>query len=310
MECVWNKEAVMILSRSGFLSKLRIAPDREQNLKKMWYKFARNPLSRAGLIISAAVVLVAILAPFIAPYPKHAGYFTDFGEQSRPPSLEHLFGTDNLGRDVLSRCIFGFRYSLMMAAVVLITVVPAGSLAGVFAGFYVGTPVEALIMRLTDIFLALPPLVLAMAVASVLEPNVFNAMLAICLTWWPWYSRLVYGQATSVKNEFFIQSAEVIGASSVRIVFSEMLPNLLSIVLTKASLDIGTVILIGASLSFVGLGAQPPTPDLGTMVADGAKYLPELWWTAAFPALCITLVILAFNLLGDGIRDMFATEVI
>lgn len=292
---------------SGFL---KISFRNRVKYKKMWFKFSRNPLSLIGLIVCIVLMFMVVFAPFITPYPDHVGFYTNFKEKNIPPNSKYLFGTDTIGRDVLTRCVFGIRYSLMMGAVVLTIVVPLGSLMGMTAGFYSETWIDMLIMRIADIFLALPPLILAMAVAAVLKPNLFNAMLAICATWWPWYSRLIYGQTKSIRHEFYIQSAEIIGASSFYIIFYEILPNILLTILTKMTLDIGTVILIGASLSFVGLGAQAPTPDLGTMVSEGSRYLPEIWWTTIFPALFIIVIILSFNLLGDGIRDMFSTEVL
>jgi len=282
---------------------------KKYDLKRKWYRFSRSPLSIVGLTIAVVSVLIAILAPFIAPYPKHAGLYTNFKESFQPPSLKHLFGTDQIGRDVFSRTMFGFRYSLMMAAVILSLVVPPGVVLGLIAGYYRGSWVEQVIMRISDIFIAVPPLVLALAICSVLKPSVFNAMMALSLMWWPWYTRLTFNMVSSLRNEYFVQAAEVIGASSFHIIFKEILPNCLGSILTKATLDVAWTILMGASLSFVGLGAQPPTPDLGTMVAEGAVYMPQRWWISIFPALAICFIILGFNLLGDGIRDMFVEEV-
>jgi peptide/nickel transport system permease protein len=255
------------------------------------------------------VILLAIFAPYVTPYPDHATMpFTDFGNASRPPSWEHLFGTDQIGRDIFSRSIFGYRFSLTMGLVVLGLVVPPGVLLGLIAGYYQGTLIDTIIMRITDIFLAVPPLILALAIASVLEPNLRNSMIAVSLMWWPWYTRLVYGLASALRNEFFVTSAEVTGASTAHILFREILPNCLSPIFTKMSLDMGWVIIIGSALSFVGLGVQPPKPGLGTMVADGSRYLPDQWWISIFPALAIVVVVLGFNLLGDGLRDLFAAE--
>jgi len=195
-----------------------------------------------------------------------------------------------------------------MGLVVLALVVPTGVLLGLIAGYNQGTRTDTFIMRITDIFLAVPPLILALAIASVLEPNLFHSMIAVSLMWWPWYTRLVYGLSSTLRNEYFVSSAEVIGASTPHILLREILPNCLSPVLTKMSLDMGWVIIIGASLSFVGLGVQPPKPGLGTMVASGAKYLPDQWWISLFPALAIVVLVLGFNLLGDGLRDLFAAE--
>jgi peptide/nickel transport system permease protein len=208
----------------------------------------------------------------------------------------------------LSRIFFGFRFSLLMGVIVLALVVPPGVTLGLLGGYNQGTWLETVIMRVTDIFLAVPPLILALAITSVLTPNLTNAMLAVSLMWWPWYTRLVYGLASTLRNEFFVNSAEAVGASKGHIMFREILPNCISPIFTKMSLDMGWVILIGSALSFVGLGVQPPKPGLGTMIADGAKYLPDLWWISVFPALAIVVVVLGFNLLGDGLRDMFASE--
>lgn len=285
-----------------------VMKQRWEGIKKSWYKFSKNPVSLVGLFFVLLVTFLAIFAPYVAPYPTHAGRVVNFPDANQPPSLRHLLGTDVCGRDVLSRVLFGFRYSLMMGAVVLSLVVLPGVTLGLLAGYYRGTWVDTVIMRITDIFLAVPPLILALAVCSVLTPSIFNAMMAVSLMWWPWYTRLVYGLSSSLRNEFFIQSAEVIGASRFHILFREILPNCVSSIFTKMSLDMGWVILIGSSLSFVGLGAQPPTPDLGTMVADGAKYLPDQWWIAIFPAVGIMITVLGFNLIGDGFRDLFALE--
>jgi len=274
------------------------------NLGKNWYKFSRNKLSIVGLVIVAGMIISAILAPWIIPYPDHTGPFVDFENAMQPPSLQNLFGTDYIGRDIFSRVIFAFRGALIMAVVVLAIAVPPGILLGLIAGYSQNTWIDTIIMRITDVFLGVPPLMLALAIASVLEPNLMNSMIAISLTWWAWYARLVYGMASSVRNEYFVIAADLTGASKFHILLREILPNCLSPVFTKMALDVGWVILIGASLSFVGLGEQPPTPALGQMVSDGAIYMPNLWWLIVFPALAIVLAILGFNLLGDGIRDM------
>jgi len=250
------------------------------------------------------MIISAILAPWIIPYPDHTGPFVDFENAMQPPSLQNLFGTDYIGRDIFSRVIFAFRGALIMAVVVLAIAVPPGILLGLIAGYSQNTWIDTIIMRITDVFLGVPPLMLALAIASVLEPNLMNSMIAISLTWWAWYARLVYGMASSVRNEYFVIAAHLTGASKFHILLREILPNCLSPVFTKMALDVGWVILIGASLSFVGLGEQPPTPALGQMVSDGAIYMPNLWWVIVFPALAIVLAILGFNLLGDGIRDM------
>jgi peptide/nickel transport system permease protein len=279
-----------------------------ENLGRNWYKFSRNPMSIVGLFTVSLVVFLAVFAPLVAPYPEHASAFVDFANASVPPCRSYPFGTDIVGRDIMSRIFFGFRFSLTMGVVVLALVVPPGVTLGLIAGYKQGTWLDTVIMRITDIFLAVPPLILALAICSVLTPGLRNAMIAVTLMWWPWYTRLVYGLASTLRNEFFVNSAEAIGASQAHIIFREILPNCISPIFTKMSLDMAWVILIGSSLSFVGLGVQEPDPGLGTMVAKGADYLPDQWWTSVFPALAIVVVVLGFNLLGDGLRDMFAAE--
>jgi peptide/nickel transport system permease protein len=203
--------------------------------------------------------------------------------------------------------MFGFRYSLMLVGVVLAVTVAPGVVLGLVAGYYARRWFSVVIMRVADVFVAVPPLLLALSVASVLTPNIINAMLAVSLAWWPWYTRLVYSTASTIRNEDFVKAAELVGASPRHIMFKEILPNALGSILTKVTLDAGWVILIGAALSYVGLGAQTPTPDLGTMISSGAQYLPSIWWSTMFPAAAIVVVILGFNLLGDGVNDMFSS---
>jgi peptide/nickel transport system permease protein len=291
--------------KADFLATLA---QRRRTLAKGWYKYSRNPLSVLGLVLLVLIGLAAGLAPHITPYPAQAGAYTDFKNAGRPPSGEHLFGTDRIGRDVFTRVIFGYRFSLLLGIVVLGLGVAPGVVLGLLAGYHRGTWIESVIMRVTDVFLAVPPLVLALAITAMLTPNLLNEMFAIALLWWPWYCRLVFAVSSSMRSQFFVREAELSGASEGHILFKEMLPNCLAPILTKMTLDMGIVILLGASLSFIGLGAQPPTPCLGTMVADGAKRLPGEWWSTIFPALAIVIVILAFNLVGDGLRDVFAVE--
>ena len=276
---------------------------------KHWYKFSRNKLSVVGLGIVLLVVLLAILAPLVTPYPKHVKPFVDFANAHKPPSAKYLLGTDVYGRDILTRIIFSFRGALITAVVVLALSVPVGVLLGLMAGYFRGSWIDTVVMRITDIFLAVPPLILALAIASVLKPNLMNSMLAVTVMWWPWYTRIVYGMASSARNEYYVVAAELTGASKAHIMFREILPNCLSPVFTKVALDVGWVILISASLSFVGLGEQQPTPALGQMVSEGAKYIPQYWWITTFPALAIILIILKFNLTSDGLADMLETSV-
>ena len=276
---------------------------------RYWYKFRGNKLSLVGLAAIVAIIFIALLAPWLSPYPSSAGLYVNFAAAGQPPSSTHVFGTDQIGRDILSRIMFGFRYSLMLMVVVLSISVAPGVILGLIAGYYNGRWVSTFIMRLADVFVAVPPLLLALSVASVLTPSAIDAMLAVSLAWWPWYTRLVYSSSSSIRNEDFVRAAELVGASRWHIMFKEILPNALGSILTKVTLDCGWVILIGASLSYVGLGAQAPTPDLGTMIAEGSSYLPGQWWISIFPAFAIVIVILGFNLLGDGINDMFSAGI-
>ena len=293
----------------GVVSSLKSGRSLSERYGRYWYKFRRNKLSIFGLAAIIAIVFTAIFAPLLSPYPSSAGLYVNFAAAGQSPSGTHVFGTDEIGRDVLSRIMFGFRYSLMLMVVVLSITVAPGVILGLIAGYYNGKRISVVIMRLADVFVAVPPLLLALSVASVLAPTAINAMLAVSLAWWPWYTRLVYSSSSSIRNEDYVRAAELVGASRWHIMFKEILPNTMGSILTKVTLDCGWVILIGASLSYVGLGAQAPTPDLGTMIAEGAAYLPAQWWISIFPAFAIVAVILGFNLLGDGINDIFSSGI-
>ncbi len=279
-----------------------------KGIQRRWYKFSRNPLSIIGLVAICIILFLSIFAPFISPYPESADKYINYREANLPPSLTHLFGTDIYGRDILTRIFFGCRLSIIMGILVISIAAPVGTTLGLIAGYHKGGFLDAVIMRITDIFVAVPSLILAMAISAVTSPGTFNAMIAISAAWWPWYAKLSYGVASSLKGEFYVQSAEVIGASKTHILFREILLNCLSPIITKMTLDMGWVILIAANLSFVGLAAQPPIPDLGSMVALGSKYIPEQWWIAVFPAITIMFIILGFNLLGDGLSDLLGAE--
>lgn len=283
--------------------------DRWDEAKKLWYKFSLNKTSLIGLGIVLVVLILAVFQPWIAPYPDHVGSVVDFANASRAPGPEHWMGTDTVGRDIMSRIFFAYRGAFTMGLGVLLATVPLGSVLGLVAGYWKGKWFSTLIMRVTDVFLALPPMILALSVCAILRPTLFNSMMAMCIAWWPWYTRLTYGMGTSLRNEMYIKSAELLGASKAHIIFKEILPNCFGSILTKMTLDMGWVILTGAMLSFVGLGEQPPTPALGTMVSDGAKYLPAQWWISIFPALAIMVIVLGFNLMGDGVKDMLSGEV-
>jgi len=264
-----------------------------------WLRFRANPVAVIGAVMVASVVLAALFAPWVAPYPEHAGSFVDFRNRDVAPSLAHPMGTDKVGRDIFSRVIFGFRISLLLVVGVLAVAVPVGGALGLLAGYFSGWA-ERLITGFTNVMLA---------IGNVLSPTLVNAMIAISLLWWTWHARLVYRVSKSVAAEDFVEAARLAGASHLHVLLREILPNCVAVISVKTTLDAAFIILFGATLSFLGLGVQPPTPDLGTMVADGRQFLPELWWGVLAPGLAILYATLGFNLLGDGLRDMFDVEV-
>lgn len=288
--------------------KRLLSETRKEALGRAWFKYRRSKGAVLGLILTGIIVFAAIFAEQIIPYPMDVGANTNYANRMQGPSWEHLFGTDTVGRDVFSRVIFSFRSALLMSIMVLSIAVPFGFLLGVVAGYNKGTIIDSIIMRITDIFLSLPPIVLALAIASILEPSLRNSMLAITALWWPWYTRIGYGIAASQRTENYVVYAELNGASIFHILFKEILPNCLGPVLTKVALDICWVIMMGATLSYVGMGEQAPKPALGNMVSSGLSYLPQHWWLVVFPALAIVFIVFSFNLVGDGIGDMFAEE--
>lgn len=282
-------------------------PDRRLKLteqhRRAIRKFRQNPLSLTGLIIIAVIVLIALIGPFFVPYPKDATGAVHVRDKLLAPSLDHLFGTDAVGRDVFTRVIVGARVSLLAGLVVILMAVSIGTVLGAIAGFRGGW-VGELIMRITDVFLTIPELILAMAVAAALGPGLFNVMLAVSLAWWPGYCRLTRASIISLKESQFSEAAQSLGASSSRVLFRHLLPNALPTILVKASMDIGFAVLTTAALGFIGLGTQPPTPDWGQMVSDGRRYMRDAWWYSTFPGVAILLTVVGFNLLGDGLRDV------
>lgn len=279
-----------------------------EELKRNWHKFSESKISVVGLVIAIVFLFLAFFGRYLVPYPEHIGPYVDFAKASLSPSSQFLFGTDVMGRDIFSRIIGAFRNTLFMGVMVLCISAPVGFMVGVIAGYNRGKPIDTILMRITDIFLAIPPLILALAIASVLEPNLTNSMLAITVMWWPWYARLSYGVTSSLRTENYIIYAELVGAKLPHIIFKEILPNCLSAILTKMTLDMGYVIIMAATLSFAGLGEQAPKPALGSMISSGIKYMPAQWWFTIFPAITIILIVLGFNLLGDGISSMLGTE--
>jgi peptide/nickel transport system permease protein len=269
----------------------------------MWRGLRANPLLAVGGAFVLLMVLVAIFAPLIAPFPGDAGTATHPFEVLRAPSAAHWFGTDQVGRDIFSRVLAGARVSPVIAVVVLALACLVGIPLGVAAGF-LGGWVDEVIMRVTDVFLAFPPLLLALALAAVLPASLTSLTIAIAAVWWPWYVRLLRGQAASVAGRPYVEACRALGISRLRIIFRHILPNSITPVLVQVSLDVGGVILTASALSFLGLGAQDPVPDWGLMVAEGQSYFTPDWWLVTFPGLAILLTAFAFNLLGDGLRDL------
>lgn len=265
----------------------------------------KNKLSLAGGVVAAAYLILSVViflsGDILLP---HNPYVQNFAQALEPPSLDHLFGTDDLGRDIFSRVIAGAPFDAQIAFVVVITSMALGGSVGAFAG-YLGGTVEEIMMRVTDIFLSFPALVLAMAVAIAIGPGLTNSMMALLVVWWPWYARIARGEALSIKGSQYIEAAHAAGLGDSQIVLRHVLPNILMPLLVYATLDISNVILTGSILSFIGLGAQPPQPEWGRMVFDGQDYLASAWWMSVIPATAIFVVVLAFSLFGDGLRDAF-----
>ena len=262
-----------------------------------------NPLLAVGGALSALIVLIAVLAPLIAPDPGDAGTATHPFAVLHPPSAHHWFGTDQVGRDILSRVIYGARVSPLIALFVLLIACAVGIPLGIAAGYFGGW-LDDVIMRLTDVVLAFPALLLALALAAMLPPSLTSLTIAISATWWPWYTRLIRGQAASVAGRPYIESCRALGIPRRRIIFRHILPNAITPLIVQVSLDVGGVILTASALSFLGLGAQDPTPDWGLMVSEGQTYFTTDWWVVTFPGLAILITAFAFNLLGDGLRDL------
>ena len=262
-----------------------------------------NPLLVTGGAVSVLIFVIAVLAPLLAPFPGDAGTATNPFAVLRPPSAQHWFGTDHVGRDILSRVIYGARVSPLIAFLVLLIACLIGIPLGVMAGYFGGW-LDDVIMRVTDIFLAFPALLLALAFAAVLPPSLTTVTIAISATWWPWYTRLIRGQAASVAGRPYIESCRALGISRRRIIFRHILPNSMTPLIVQISLDVGGVILTASALSFLGLGAQDPTPDWGLLVSEGQAYFTTAWWAVTFPGLAILVTAFAFNMLGDGLRDL------
>jgi peptide/nickel transport system permease protein len=269
----------------------------------VWRWLRHNELLTVGLVMLGVVTLAGLLAPLITPAPGDVGNATHPPLSLVPPSAHHPFGTDLLGRDMFTRVVYGARTSLLIVVEVLAIAVVVGAPIGVAAGFFGGI-VDTVLMRITDIFLAFPPLLLSLAIAFMLTPSVRNMTLAIAATWWPWYARLTRGEAASISGRPFIEGCRALGVRPLAIVFKHVLPNSVTPLIVQASLDAGGVLLTAASVSFLGLGAQDPSPEWGLLVSEGAQYFQTQWWLVTFPGLAIMLTAIAFNLIGDGVREL------
>lgn len=266
-----------------------------------WLRLRRNPLAMAGLLITVILLLVALLAPWLAPHDPIA---QDLSQRLLPPlSPGYPMGTDEFGRDILSRILFGSRITLYIVLLVVLTAPVAGLFIGTVAGYFGGW-VDAVLMRITDIFLAFPKLILALALVAVLGPGMVNAVLAIALTSWPPYARVARAETLTVRNSDYIAAVKLQGAGGGRVIWGHIMPMCLPSVIIRVTLDMAGVILTAAGLGFLGLGVQPPLPEWGAMISSGRKYLFEQWWVSTMPGLAIFIVSLGFNLLGDGLRDV------
>jgi peptide/nickel transport system permease protein len=265
-----------------------------------WLSLRENPLALAGLGLVLLLVAVAILAPWLSP---RSPLEQDLARRLLPPGPGNLLGTDELGRDILSRILYGARTTLVIVALVVVLVAPVGLAVGTVAG-YAGGLVDGALMRVTDVFLAFPRLILALAFVSAIGPGLVNAIVAIACTAWPPYARIARAETLTIKNSEFIVAARLQGASALRILWSHVVPLCTSSLVVRVTLDMAGIILTAAGLGFLGLGAQPPLPEWGAMISSGRKFVLDQWWVAAMPGIAIFVVSLGFNLLGDGLRDV------
>ena len=262
--------------------------------------FTKNRLAVLGLLIIVALIVIAVLAPVIAPYDPVE---TDIGNRLQPLSFTHYLGTDEMGRDIFSRIIFGSRLTIYIISLVAIIAAPVGIVVGTVAGYFGGI-IDTVLMRITDIFLAFPKLILALAFVSALGPGIENAIIAISITSWPPYARIARAETITVRNCDFIKAIRLQGASALRIITGHIMPLCLPSLIIRVTLDMAGIIMTAAGLGFLGLGAQPPAPEWGAMTAAGRTYIIDHWWLITMPGSAIFTVSLAFNLLGDGLREV------
>ncbi|KRE08835.1 D-ala-D-ala transporter subunit [Bosea sp. Root670] len=269
-------------------------------LYRQWRAFRRNPMAVAGLVIIVLLLLIAAFAPLIAPFDPIA---QTLDKRLLPPSATNWFGTDALGRDIFSRIVYGTRITLVIVLLVVVTVGPFGLLIGAISGYYGGW-VDRLLMRITDVFLAFPRLVLALAFVAALGPGIVNAIIAIAITTWPPYARVARAETMVIRNQDYIAAMRLQGASQGRIIWKHVVPMCMSSLIVRTTFDMAGIILTAAGLGFLGLGAQPPMPEWGAMISAGREQIFDQWWVATFPGVAICIVALGFNLLGDGLRDV------
>ncbi len=263
-------------------------------------QFLKNRLAVAGLLIILALIFIAIFAPLIATYNPLK---TNLGQRLLPLSTEHFFGTDEVGRDIFSRVVWGSRLTLYVIGLVAIIAAPVGIIVGTVSGYFGGF-VDTVLMRITDIFLAFPKLILALAFVAALGPGIENAIIAIAITSWPPYARIARGETITIRNSDFIRAIRLQGAGPIRIITGHIMPLCLSSLIVRVTLDMAGIIITAAGLGFLGLGAQPPSPEWGAMTSSGRAYILDNWWLITMPGMAIFIVSLAFNLLGDGLREV------
>ena len=278
--------------------------EEKKSVERALYRLRQSPLSMVGLIMVLFVVATALLSPLIVPFPEDATGNTRMRDKLTAPNDTYYFGTDDVGRDVFSRTLIATQTSLLIGVVVLAIAIGIGVPLGAVSGF-LGGWVDEVIMRITDIFLTVPALVLAMAMGIALGPGLTNAMIAISLVWWPGYARLTRAQVLSLREQDFVESARALGAGPWHTIARHILPNVISPVIIKASMDMGFAILVAAGLGYIGVGVQPPRPEWGVMISEGRGLVRQAWWISTFPGLAMFIAVMGFNLLGDGLRDIF-----
>lgn len=279
-------------------------PVERSGLQHTLYVIRRDVLAMFSVGWITLMLIFAIFAPIISPYPEQGRGRNNADYRLLAPSSDNWMGTDELGRDVLSRLIYGARPAMVASLIVVSAAMLIGTPLGAIAGYYGGW-IDEVIMRITDLFLAFPSLLLAMSIVSLAGPGLLNAAMALVVSWWPWYTRLVRSTTRSLRSQYFVEAARSIGVRDSVIITRHILPNTITPIIVQATIDIGTVILATTSLAFLGLGTQAPNADWGLMIEQGRQYLRDAWWYSMFPGIAIFLTVLAFNLLGDTLRDIF-----